>query len=92
VGAGTTAVLAQLLASNDSALTTVGARGRRLRGRHVPWACGMPPTPPPSLRQIDLTANRLDESDAFVLSRAMATNATVTCLDLRGNPGIADHR
>jgi hypothetical protein len=41
---------------------------------------------------VDVSGNRLDESDAAVLQRAVAGNEVLTSLDVRGNAGIADKR
>lgn len=44
------------------------------------------------LNVLDLTANRFDEADAVILHRALASNSTLTTLDMRGNTGIASNR
>jgi Ran GTPase-activating protein (RanGAP) involved in mRNA processing and transport len=41
---------------------------------------------------LDLTGNRLDESDAEILHKAVTNNHTITTLDLRGNAGITERR
>jgi len=45
-----------------------------------------------ALASVDMSGNRLDESDAAMLQRAVAGNEVLTSLDLRGNAGIADKR
>jgi hypothetical protein len=38
---------------------------------------------------VDLSGNALDDSDLEVIRRAVASNTTLTSLDVRGNSGVA---
>lgn len=61
---------------------------RRLGAGTAATLAHMLSSPDSTLTSVDVSGNRLDDSDAQILYHALASNTTLMSIDLRGNPSV----